>query len=168
MNWSDDEVETLKKLWGEGVPSGTIAKQLNKTRSSVMGKVNRIGLMHDAQHNAISLPNNPPDNTKFQPRRPLVQQATTPNVRWNYLKKRPAPLPRHQVLYLDDTQPGISILKIGFGQCRYPLTDPRDENFRFCGEPVAHETKSYCEAHCKRVYQNWSGYQAYIPPRKKR
>ena len=45
MGWTDERVETLKKLWTEGLSASQIAKQLGGvTRNAVIGKVHRLGL----------------------------------------------------------------------------------------------------------------------------
>ena len=45
MSWSDERVELLKKLWGEGQSASQIAKELGGvTRNAVIGKVHRLGL----------------------------------------------------------------------------------------------------------------------------
>ncbi|MCM2561510.1 GcrA cell cycle regulator [Lutimaribacter sp. EGI FJ00015] len=45
MSWTDERVELLKKLWGEGQSASQIAKELGGvTRNAVIGKVHRLGL----------------------------------------------------------------------------------------------------------------------------
>ena len=45
MSWSDERVELLKRLWGEGQSASQIAKELGGvTRNAVIGKVHRLGL----------------------------------------------------------------------------------------------------------------------------
>jgi GcrA cell cycle regulator len=45
MSWTDERVEVLKKMWGEGQSASVIAKELGGvTRNAVIGKVHRLGL----------------------------------------------------------------------------------------------------------------------------
>ncbi len=45
MSWTDERVETLKKMWAEGQSASKIAKELGGvTRNAVIGKVHRLGL----------------------------------------------------------------------------------------------------------------------------
>jgi len=49
MSWTDDRVELLKKMWGEGQSASQIAKELGGvTRNAVIGKVHRLGLSNRA------------------------------------------------------------------------------------------------------------------------
>ncbi len=45
MNWTDERVELLKKLWNEGLSASQIAAQLGGvSRNAVIGKVHRLKL----------------------------------------------------------------------------------------------------------------------------
>lgn len=45
MTWTDERVETLKRMWAEGQSASQIAKELGGvTRNAVIGKVHRLGL----------------------------------------------------------------------------------------------------------------------------
>ena len=49
MSWTDERVETLKKMWSEGQSASQIAKELGGvTRNAVIGKVHRLGLSNRA------------------------------------------------------------------------------------------------------------------------
>lgn len=63
--WSAEETETLKKLWGEGVPGGKIAKQLQRTRNAVLGRVFRLRLSRSSAPEA-------PKPMRAQPYRPGI------------------------------------------------------------------------------------------------
>ena len=45
MSWNDERVESLKKLWAEGLSASQIASRIGGvTRNAVIGKVHRLGL----------------------------------------------------------------------------------------------------------------------------
>lgn len=49
MSWTDERVEKLKTMWGEGQSASQIAKALGGvTRNAVIGKVHRLGLSNRA------------------------------------------------------------------------------------------------------------------------
>ncbi len=55
MSWTDDRVEILKKMWGEGQSASQIAKELGGvTRNAVIGKVHRLGLSNRATAGAAA------------------------------------------------------------------------------------------------------------------
>src|SRR5260221_129680 len=57
MTWTDERVETLKKLWTEGLSASQIAAELGGiTRNAVIGKVHRLGLSGRAKSPASSAP----------------------------------------------------------------------------------------------------------------
>ena len=45
--WTKDQVELTKKLWLEGNSAFIIARRIGKTRNSVIGKLNRLGVKRD-------------------------------------------------------------------------------------------------------------------------
>ena len=45
MSWTDERVETLKRMWSEGQSASQIAKEPGGvTRNAVIGKAHRLGL----------------------------------------------------------------------------------------------------------------------------
>ncbi len=70
MSWTDERVETLKKMWSEGGQSASqIAKELGGvTRNAVIGKVHRLGLSNRAGGTAEPAAA-PPRPSRSRPRR---------------------------------------------------------------------------------------------------
>ncbi|WP_304617571.1 GcrA family cell cycle regulator [Paracoccus sp. (in: a-proteobacteria)] len=64
MSWTDERVETLKRMWSEGQSASAIAKELGGvTRNAVIGKVHRLGLSNrndEAQPEAAPEPQKQP------------------------------------------------------------------------------------------------------------
>jgi GcrA cell cycle regulator len=55
MSWTDERVETLKRMWAEGQSASQIAKELGGvTRNAVIGKVHRLGLSNRAGEGAAA------------------------------------------------------------------------------------------------------------------
>lgn len=44
MNWTADQEAKLRDLWAQGRSAGQIAKRMNITRNTVLGKARRLGL----------------------------------------------------------------------------------------------------------------------------
>ena len=45
MPWTDEMVESLKKMWDEGLSTGEIGKRLGVSKNSIVGKVHRLQLV---------------------------------------------------------------------------------------------------------------------------
>src|SRR5215470_9853981 len=57
MTWTDERVETLKKLWTDGLSASQIAAELGGiTRNAVIGKVHRLGLSGRAKSPSTAAP----------------------------------------------------------------------------------------------------------------
>jgi GcrA cell cycle regulator len=87
MSWTDERVETLKKMWGEGQSASQIAKELGSvTRNAVIGKVHRLGLSNRAGSGAAPPPPAPvskvvPLRDKVAPKAPgREEQIVDPMV----------------------------------------------------------------------------------------
>ena len=156
MSWTDERVETLKKLWQEGHSASQIAKQLGGvTRNAVIGKVHRLGLSGRA---APSQPTRP----LYKPARP-PRPASTPSH-----SERPAPVHsgavvRREVVisrpvisqpivpYIEE--PGTAtVLTLGAKMCKWPIGDPSSDSFSFCGRR-ADDGTPYCVEHARVAYQ---------------
>lgn len=154
MAWTEDRVDVLKKLWAEGHSASQIARQLGGvTRNAVIGKVHRLGLSGRAT------PSRP---VKRPPRlaRPKPQFVSQP-VAASGSGQRPAatavptavekaamaalpPLP------LKDGE-AATILTIRDSMCKWPIGDPADPAFAFCGRKA--DCGPYCQDHAKVAFQ---------------
>ncbi len=152
MSWTDERVDTLKKLWQEGHSASQIAKQLGGvTRNAVIGKVHRLGLSGRA--------------APSQPTRPLYKPARTtrPAVSPQSHTSAHAPMPRREpvlprpvvsqplVPYVEE--PGTAtVLTLGAKMCKWPIGDPSSDSFSFCGRR-ADDGTPYCVEHARVAYQ---------------
>lgn len=151
MSWTDERVETLKKLWQEGHSASQIAKQLGGvTRNAVIGKVHRLGLSGRA---APSTPSRP----LFKPSRPARPvQPANPQVfarRPEVMTPRPAApsVPAVVTTYVE--APGTAtVLTLGNRMCKWPIGDPTSDDFSFCGRR-ANDGIPYCTEHARVAYQ---------------
>ena len=111
MNWTDERVEKLKKLWSEGLSASQIAAQLGGvSRNAVIGKVHRLGLSGRA---APSQPSRP----AFRAARPRATQAPSaprriePAPRPVAVAQPSAPAPRPAVLDLPGTATVLTLTR---------------------------------------------------------
>ena len=138
MSWTDDRVNILKKLWGEGHTAAEIAKELGGvTRNAVIGKAHRLKLS-----NRVS---------------PIQQNNKKPVVRVveRKVEKSVAPISRSTTPIVEQSSANIekvSMIDLGGRQCHWPFGDPREEDFGFCG-CESMPSLPYCEEHAKLAYQ---------------
>ena len=175
MSWTDERVEVLKKMWGEGQSASVIAKELGGvTRNAVIGKVHRLGLSNRvtsttakpaakvkakvevkaksaAPPKAAAAPENvritPPAVRKIIPAgQPLPPQPSANEISPEALAK---------VSEVEKSAKRISLMELTEKTCKWPVGDPATENFWFCGLAVK-TGKPYCEAHVGVAFQPMS------------
>jgi GcrA cell cycle regulator len=147
-SWSAERVTALRQLWLQGASASEIAKTLGGvTRNAVIGKVHRLGLAGRA---APSTPRRtrPPRSAprpmrRAGPAKPPPPPAT-PAVR---TARQPAASVEAVARVFDTCALSARI-------CRWPVGDPRQAGFGYCGAPVAGKGP-YCQPH----------HQAACPPR---
>jgi GcrA cell cycle regulator len=154
MAWTDERVELLKKLWADGLSASQIAGRLGGvTRNAVIGKVHRLGLSGRATSSRSSAP---------RPRRAHVPRAhRSPSLlfgtRGNTALKPSyeAELELHPALIEELVIPlheRASILTLKETMCRWPIGDPGEPEFHFCGRKACNALP-YCEHHARMAYQ---------------
>jgi GcrA cell cycle regulator len=144
MGWTEDRVETLRKLWLDGFSASQIAKQLGGglTRNAVIGKVHRLGLSGRA---APSQPQRPAFKAT-RPARPAP--APTPVVR----RAEPVSQPEPKRVYVAEEAGSATVLTLGAHMCKWPIGDPSSDGFSFCGR-VSSGEGPYCAHHAQVAYQ---------------
>ncbi|WP_378946409.1 GcrA family cell cycle regulator [Paracoccus sp. R86501] len=81
MSWTDERVETLKRMWSEGQSASAIAKELGGvTRNAVIGKVHRLGLSNrnDEAEAAPAPAAAAPAPEPAAPKKPAAPKAAAP------------------------------------------------------------------------------------------
>jgi GcrA cell cycle regulator len=134
MGWTEERVEQLKALWTEGLSASQIARVLGGvTRNAVIGKVHRLGLAGRAGPARSERPRSVSHKSVArvaQPEPPIVEEDP---------------------IVLEDGS-FATVLTINDRMCRWPIGDPSENEFHFCGrKPKA--GSPYCEAHARKAYQ---------------
>jgi len=167
MNWTDDRVEMLKKLWADGLSASQIAAQLGGvSRNAVIGKVHRLNLPGRAKSGGqskartkrtTSAPRAPNyasrTTTTAGPSRPMGRssgsaalQPDTEAVAYQHIETRP----------IEDVVVPISrrleLVELTEKTCKWPIGDPLQDDFHFCGND-SDEVTPYCGYHNKLAFQ---------------
>jgi GcrA cell cycle regulator len=144
MSWTDDRVAVLKNLWQEGLSASQIAKQLGGvTRNAVIGKVHRLGLAGRAT------PSRPPKRTP-RLQRPRTVASIAPRQRPVQPSVPAVAAPQLEPLRRDDGAV-TTVLTLNDRVCRWPIGDPTDKDFAFCGRPSC--SGPYCTEHARVAFQ---------------
>lgn len=138
MSWTDERVALLKKLWGEGKTAAEIAKALGAglTRNAVIGKAHRLKL-------SSRLSPVPAPVRKASAAEPANQSHRTPVTRTRAMPAVPA---------AKIVTKGIKLIDLKERMCRWPLGDPKEPDFNFCGCNTV-PGLPYCEDHARMAYQ---------------
>ncbi|MEP1518095.1 MAG: GcrA family cell cycle regulator [Nitratireductor sp.] len=162
MNWTDERVELLKKLWAEGLSASQIAAQLGGvSRNAVIGKVHRLKL--SSRGRASAAPNRtkktarPGAAGKPAPRSsgarvlPQTVGATAPNTALD-ADAAPRPMPRPAENVVVPISRRLSLADLTERTCKWPNGDPLHEDFHFCGNETG-ESGPYCTYHSRLAFQ---------------
>jgi GcrA cell cycle regulator len=148
MDWTDERISELTKLWNEGLSTAEIGKLLGISKNAVVGKAHRLRLAARPSPirrmavrpatprvpraaRSTSLPTLPQAATMAAPAKPA---AVTP-------APQPAPRPRVEV----------PAMQLSNQRCMWPVGHPGDGDFHFCGDRAL-VGKPYCVAHCAVAY----------------
>ncbi|WP_374653150.1 GcrA family cell cycle regulator [Dongia sp.] len=180
MEWTEQRIEMLRKLWGQGQTASQIATLLGGvTRNAVIGKAHRLGLTGRPS------PIKREGAESAAPRRkPAAQRRQQPAI-------APMPAPRHAVapsahqniqapasvpaetryaapapeIVETRIEPQVAAVKApsaprvaagaGSKSCSWPVGDPKQPGFHFCGD-VAEPGRPYCAHHCTIAYHRKS------------
>ena len=156
MSWTDERVEQLSKLWLEGRSASQIAAELGLgiTRNAVIGKVHRLGLAGRAKV-ATPQPAAVAARTKAkapagQAPEPVKPPEAEPVV--VPLRSVTAIVPAASEVGLPTTE-RVTIMDLRETSCRWPMGDPSQAEFRFCGAKTGIGSGPYCATHARLAFQ---------------
>jgi GcrA cell cycle regulator len=130
MAWTEDRVELLKKLWMEGLSARTTS---------------RVSRPRPRKPRA---PSTPGQNQMFRAAGNTALKADqTPKPSY---RPEPQPAPIQEV----HIPPGerIGVLQLSDKTCRWPIGDPGEQDFHFCGRKPQ-SGLPYCTYHTSIAYQ---------------
>jgi GcrA cell cycle regulator len=150
--WTSERIELLKRCLHAGLSCGQIAREIGVSRNAVIGKINRLGLSRpkDAigrqleQRRAAKLPR----PKIWRPKRPRLNIFARHEM---LMTAFPRPQPPAEDMSINGR--GCRLLELGQGKCRWPISNPGADDFRFCGnEPV--KGLPYCLGHARIAYRS--------------
>lgn len=136
--WTDARVELAKQLFEDGATASQAAMKLGGiSRNAIIGKWHRMGLVRTPKQRSL-----------MRARKPITRKekiAKTPKRLPPTFFAEPLPQP------VETDIARVSLMDLERHHCRFPVGDPKDPTFGFCGcQP--YPGLPYCEAHARRAY----------------
>jgi GcrA cell cycle regulator len=163
MNWNDERVEQLKRLWSEGLSASQIAAQLGGvSRNAVIGKVHRLKLSSRGRTTSTQSRQKkaakPIASTKVQHRTASAMRAMPASIGATALQVQfdAEPVARSLIRSVENIVVPISrrlkLVELSERTCKWPIGDPLSEEFNFCGNDSG-EAGPYCSYHSRLAFQ---------------
>lgn len=176
MSWTDERIATLKKMWLQGKSASEIAEKLGGvTRNAVIGKAHRLNLSgRPSPIKKVAVAKKPAAAAAPAKKPAAAPVAKAKPAPAPAQKAAPAPIPQKMAPRTSGNGPGkppeivqlaalanasskpdgstISILELNERTCRWPVGDPRDGNFGYCGSAV-YGAHPYCAEHVAIAFQ---------------
>src|SRR6516165_11819349 len=147
--WPEERVLRLKILVSNGYNYRQISDELGISRNAVCGKVMRMRL-------AMTRPTAEPHEAKPRP----DTRPSKPKPVYNGHKFRPPRQPEPITLIRDEDIPAEqlkTLLELENFHCRWPIGNPHESEFRFCGAQKVVGPHPYCLRHMRRARPAWQG-----------
>ena len=162
MNWNDERVELLRKLWAEGLSASQIAAQLGGvSRNAVIGKVHRLKL--SSRGRATPAPvrqkraSSGASGGKTVTRAATASRSMPVSIGATALQTQfeVEPVVRHHIRPVENVVVPISrrlqLVELNERTCKWPNGDPLSEDFSFCGNDSSEGP--YCTYHSRIAFQ---------------
>ncbi len=158
MSWTNERIEMLQKLWLDGWSASRIAGELacGISRNAVIGKIYRLGLSGRVNAGPGNVSASPPHQKA--PRHLANRHAVRSQIAGNTaLAFHPnvIEVPARQkarVVVVPICEP-VTIAELRESMCRWPIGDPAQPEFRFCGAKKLPGQGPYCSCHADIAYQ---------------
>ena len=143
--WTTEVIQRLSILWAEGHSTAEIGRRMGFSKNAIVGKAHRLNLPARPspiqKDKAQPRPAKRPPCPKLPSLRCLAETSTAPPTA-RFVP--PAPKRPRQLCCPPP--------RIGTDRCCWPLGEPGEPGFRFCGD-LAITNKPYCPEHARIAYQ---------------
>ena len=145
MGWTEESVAELCRLWEKGLTANEIAKKLGVTKNAIVGKVHRL---------CLKARPSPIKSKTDENETPVVEAAENP------VADEPTEETVNEIAVVEEVteektkkaETGkVKLIELDSHTCRWPVGDPRDDDFGFCGKKVR-AGQTYCDEHSAIAY----------------
>jgi len=137
MAWTNEMIDKLKQMWKKGSTTNEIAKELGVSKNSIIGKVHRLNLT--ARPSPIK-----------KKEKPVTQAPATTSVT-NSKDTKSQKITVNPIEVTAHNNTCLKLSELDSHTCRWPIGDPKDDNFCFCGKKVR-AGQTYCDEHSAIAY----------------
>lgn len=123
--WTSERQALAARMHLDGKSQRAIAGALDVSVGAVAGMLHRLRQTGDLETVASNCPPTHPGGLGSRPKGPAPRSVAS-------------------------SKPQLA--DVGPHECRFPIGDPKDPGFHFCGKPAV-AGKPYCAAHCAVAYQ---------------
>ena len=155
MAWTTEMIEGLKKMWKRGLTTNEIAKELGVSKNSIVGKVHRLNLT--SRPSPIKKKDGEEElevvETSFEEsfeQEPVKASAPQPKASSSAKETASEVVPLNVETELKKRR-CIKLSELDSHTCRWPIGDPKDDHFCFCGNKVR-AGQTYCDEHAAIAY----------------
>ena len=139
MSWTDDKIDKLKKLWGQGNTASQIAEIIGGvSRNAVIGKAHRLNL--SAKIKTRTAASNKDFDSTMEGKEIKSNRGRKSKFKSLIIEKNFEPENPKQLEELDENS------------CKWPIGHPDEKSFYFCGRSSLKDF-SYCKLHLLYAYQ---------------
>ena len=139
MSWTDDKIDKLKKLWGQGNTASQIAEIIGGvSRNAVIGKAHRLNL--SAKIKTRTAASNKDFDSTMEGKEIKNNRGRKSKFKSLIIEKNFEPENPKQLEELDENS------------CKWPIGHPDEKSFYFCGRNSLKDF-SYCKLHLLYAYQ---------------
>ena len=152
MSWTDEKIAELKRLWLEGKSTGEIGKIIGMSKNAVVGKAHRLGL--ESRPSPIKRSDDAENVKETTPKAGKAEKAgkATKEGKADSVNEVDKVSPTaKKSCSKEDGGKGVTLVDLNMHTCRWPIGDPKDPDFHFCGKEVE-LGKPYCEEHLAQAF----------------
>ena len=143
--WTAERDKQLAHFWELGLPIKEIAHNIGATTyNAVVGRARRLGL---PKHPRLKANRSRTPDRKRAPQGAVFERAAIAKSAPLFKPAGPIVPPMDRLTARVPAPKMLPLLALTPSRCHWPIGDPKQPNFGFCGHPVSVGRFQYCAGH---------------------